>query len=215
MTATPTTVQLASQRPAAQRALPAAGAIYVLAWLGGLLITPSAPDTADAAAVHAYFTAHAGGFVQQALLVHGIAGLALGGLSIGFADAVGRGRWITGTGLAAAAVSLVQVALGVIAAHDPANTGSATTTAWLQAVNDADIVKLVLLAAFATATTQAADRTRRLPRWLRVLGYILVPLLVTGGLAFLVPNAALTAMLTASLPALLIWAAAMAWRLHR
>src|SRR3954470_19059679 len=77
----------APQRPWVQRALPGVGAVYVLAWLLGLLIAPAAPGTADAGAVHAFFTAHADAFVGQALLVHGVAGLALAGLTVGFAAA--------------------------------------------------------------------------------------------------------------------------------
>ena len=208
----------APQRPWAQRALPVVGAVYVLAWLVGLLVAPAAPGTADAGAVHEFFTAHAGAFLGQALLVHGVAGLALAGLTVGFAAAVGSGRavrWVTGTGLAAAAVSLLQVGLGLAAAHDVAHTSAATTTGWLQAVNVADVAKLVLLAVFAAGTTRVAGCAGRLPRWLQLLGRVLVPLLAVGGLAFLRPDPALTAVLTVSLPTLLAWAGATAWRLHR
>lgn len=206
------------EQPWVQRALPVAGAVYVLAWLAGLLVAPATPGTADAGSVHAFFTVHADAFVLQALLVHGLAGLALGGLTVGFAVAVGRGRigrWIAATGLAAAGVSLLQVGLGLAAAHDVVHAPASTTTSWLQAVNLADVAKLLLLAAFAAVTTHAAGRAGRLPRWLRLLGRFLVPLLAVGGLAFLVPTPALTAVLTASLPALLAWAGAVAWCLRR
>jgi hypothetical protein len=205
------------ERPWVQRALPVAGAVYVLAWLAGLLVAPTTPGTADAGAVHEFFTASADAFVRQALLVHGLAGLALVGLTLGFAVAVGRGRagrWIAGTGVAAAGVSLVQVGLGLTAAHDVAHASASTTTSWLQAVNIADVAKLLLLAAFAAVTTRAAGRAGRLPRWLSLLGWFLVPLLAVGGFAFLVPTPALTVVLTASLPALLAWAGAAAWRLR-
>ena len=206
------------ERPWMQRALPGAGAVYVLAWLAGLLVAPATPGTADAGAVHAFFTASADAFVRQALLMHGLAGLALVGLAVGFAVAVGRGRagrWIAGTGVAAAGVSLLQVGLGIAAAHDVAHTPASTTKSWLQAVNVADVAKLLLLAALVAVTTRAAGRAGRLPRWLRLLGWVLVPLLAVGGFAFLVPTPALTVALTASLPTLLAWAGAAAWRLRR
>ncbi|WP_374970597.1 hypothetical protein [Terrabacter sp. BE26] len=206
------------QRPRAQRALPVLGVVYVLAWLVGLLVAPATPGTVDAGAVHAFFTAHAGGFVLQALLVHGVAGLALAGLTVGIAAAVRpvrTGRWVTGTGLAAAGISLLQVGLGLAAAHDVTHTPADTTTAWLQAVNVADIAKLGLLAALVAATTRVVDRTGRLPRWLTLLGWALVPLLAFGGLAFPLPSPVLTAVLTVSLPALLVWVGATAWRLHQ
>src|SRR3954470_22902387 len=88
------------EQPWVQRALPVAGGVYVLAWLGGLLVPPATPGTADAGSVHAFFSAHADAFVLQALLVHGLAGLALGGLTVGFAVAAWRGRG--GAGIAAA-----------------------------------------------------------------------------------------------------------------
>src|SRR4051794_28201105 len=99
------------ERPWIQRALPVTGAVYVVAWLAGLLVAPATPGTADAGSVQAFFTVHADAFVLQALLVHGLAGLAVGGLTVGFAVAAGRGRigrWIAATGLAAAGVSLLR-----------------------------------------------------------------------------------------------------------
>jgi hypothetical protein len=216
--ATPRARPPAPEQPQAQRTLPVVGAVYLFAWLAGLLVAPATPSTADAGALHEFFTAHADVFVLQALLVHGLAGLALIGLAVGFGAAVGDGRtgwWIAATGLAAAGVSLLQVGLGLVAAHDVTHTPATTTTAWLQAVNVADVAKLLLLAALAAATTRAAGRAGRVPRWLHVLGCVLVPLLVVGGLAFLVTNPVLNAVLTVSLPTLLVWSAAMAWWLRR
>src|SRR3954451_24711156 len=91
------------EQPWVQRALPVAGAVYVLAWLAGVVggpAPPAPPGTADASSVHAFFTVHADAFVLQTLLVHGLAGLALGGLTVGFAVAADRGRigrWIAAT----------------------------------------------------------------------------------------------------------------------
>ena len=60
------------------RFLPVTGAVYVLAWVLGLLLGPSAPaPTAPAADIRAFYVDHAGGVVLLSLLVHGVAGIAL------------------------------------------------------------------------------------------------------------------------------------------
>jgi 4-amino-4-deoxy-L-arabinose transferase-like glycosyltransferase len=46
------------------------------------------------------------------------------------------------------------------------------------------------------------------PGWLRALGFALTPLLIIGGLAFVIDSGVLTAVLTASLLVLLAWVAA-------
>jgi hypothetical protein len=201
------------------RGLPLAGLVYVLAWIVGPVVAPAAPEnSAPAAEIHSYFTAHAGASVVQALLVHGIAGLALIALALGFAAALDDSRFagaIRVTGVAAAAVSLVQFGFAVAVAHDITGTDADTARAWFRAINYADTLKLVLLAAFVTVVTEAAGRVGAAPRWLRVLGRVLAPLLVLGGLAFVVDNALLDVLLEISLVILLVWAGTSAWRIGR
>jgi hypothetical protein len=75
---------------------------------------------------------------------------------------------------------------------------------------------MVLLAAFALTVTWAGTRAGALPAWVRGLGHLLVPLLVLGGLAFLIDSSVLYAILVVSLFALLAWAAAASWMIgHR
>jgi hypothetical protein len=114
---TPTSSYGASAAPAEPlvRFLPVAGGSYVAAWVLGLALGPSAPaPTAPAADIQAFYIENAGGVVLQSLLVHGLAGIALVLLALGFARALpawpAETRWIRVTGLAAAAVSFVQVA---------------------------------------------------------------------------------------------------------
>src|SRR3954470_14787080 len=102
------------------RLLPLAGAVYVLSWLLGLSLGPSAPGPrAPAVDIQAYYVGHTGGIVVQSLLVHGLAGIALAVLALGFARALSAegpsARWVRGTGLVAALVSLLQVVLALIA----------------------------------------------------------------------------------------------------
>jgi hypothetical protein len=84
------------------------------------------------------------------------------------------------------------------------------------AINKADTVKLILLAAFVGAASWAAARGRALPRWSIWEGAVTVVFLVEGGLAYLASSSVLNAVLDVSLPLLLLLVAAasvrMLWR---
>src|SRR4051812_42349103 len=131
-----------------------AGAVYVAAWICGLLVLPSAPSATGAAEVlHGFYAAHAPAIVVQALLVHGLAGVALAVLAPTLPGAARVGGRVAVavrvSGWAAAAVSLGQVALTLAAVLGSADAAPATTRALVHAVDLADAVKLVLLAGFA------------------------------------------------------------------
>jgi hypothetical protein len=192
-----------------------AGATYVSAWVAGLLLAPSAPaPDAAASQVHAYYAESASAIVVQASLVHGLAGLALGVLALTVPAATAAStparRLVTGTGLAAALVSLLQLAFAVVATRDVGHTAAPTSQALFHAINVADTVKLVLLAVFVAAVTSSARRVDMAPRWVQVVALVLAVLLPLGGGAFLVDSAVLTAMLYTSLPLLLVWTGATA-----
>jgi hypothetical protein len=184
-----------------------AGSWFVCAWLVGLLVAPAAPPAdAPAAVVAAHFAAHAWSTTFQSVLVHGIAGVAL--LVIARSLAAGRAARLAGT--AAAVTSLVQAAVGVALSQVVAERSSAqSASALFDVINTADTVKLLFLAAFVALASRAFG-----PR-LRAAGLVVAPLLAIGGLAFVVPSDALSAVLVASLPALLLWVggvAFLAWR---
>lgn len=87
--------------------------------------------------------------------------------------------------------------------------GSASGTRGLfNAINKADTVKLILLAVFIAAATIAARRLQAFPRWVLWEGIIAVPVLVIGGLAFVIDAAALDLFLALSLVLVVVWAAA-------
>jgi hypothetical protein len=190
-----------------------AGAAYVVAWLAGLVAAPTAPGT-DAVTVHAHYVAHGPALAVQALLVHGLAGLALAVLALALPRAIGlAGRpaaLVRGSGLGAAAVSLLQTGLTLVALARAASAAPAATQALVHAVDVADTVKLVLLAVFVPAVTVTARRASMLPRWTVLLAVTLAVLLPLGGAAFLVPNGLLMLLLVASLPLLLVWAGTVA-----
>jgi len=51
--------------------------------------------------------------------------------------------------------------------------------------------------------------------WVRGLGYLLVPLLIVGGLAFVIDSPVLYLILEISLVVLLVWAASASWVIGR
>jgi hypothetical protein len=201
-----------------------AGIIYVLAWLIGLFLAPSAPDAfGSAGTINGYFAAHRSAALVQSVFVHGLAGVALLGLTAALWNYLAAGdtarprKVMLAAGVLAAAVSFLQVAFMIGIYVHVGQHGSANGTRTLfNAINKADTVKLILLAVFVAAASWAASRNGTLPRWVTWLGAVTVVFLVVGGLAFLVNSGALNLALDVSLPLLLLWAAtasiSMLWR---
>ena len=197
-----------------------AGAVYVAAWITGLLLLPSAPSaTGPADVLSDFYAAHGPVIVVQALLVHGLAGVALAVLAATLPRAARVGGRVAvavrAFGWSAAAVSLAQVGLTLAATLDVRTATPAATRDLVHAVDLADAVKLVLLAGFATAATVLAASAGAAPRWLRVVAVALVVLLPLGAASFVVPNALLGLLLVVSLPLLLTWTGAVAYQVGR
>jgi hypothetical protein len=202
-----------------------AGAVYVAAWISGLLLVPSAPSaTGPAGVLHDFYASHVPAIVVQALLVHGLAGVALAVLAWTLPRAAGvSGRLavlVRATGWATAAVSLAQVGLTLVATEGVDTATPAATRSLVHAVDVADAVKLVLLAGFVAAATALAARAGVVRRWLRIVASALVVLLPLGGASFLVPSsvpisALLSLLLVVSLPVLLVWAGTIAYQVGR
>jgi len=201
-----------------------AGIAYVLAWLIGLFLAPSAPDPyGSAGTIKAYFSAHRSAAMIQSVFIHGLAGAALLGLTAALWSYLAAGdttvarRLMLAAGVLAAIVSFLQVAFMIGIYVRAGRHGSADGTRTLfNAINKADTVKLILLAVFVGAASWAASRNGALPRWVVWTGAVTVVFLVVGGLAFVVKSGVLNVALTISLPLLLLWAAvasiSMIWR---
>jgi hypothetical protein len=206
-TDTPTAARTDTRRPATPLV---AAAGYVLSWIVGLLLAPAAPGrNAPASQIAAFYADQGSGVLLSALLVHGTAGLALAVLAVAIARATevraGLRRVVVGTGLAAAALSLLQFGLAVTAVI---GTNADTVSRTLRlSIDFVDVLKIALLAAFVWTATTAATRRGASPRWLQATAAVLVPLLLVGSSA-LVGAEALEPVLAASLLALLGWAAA-------
>jgi hypothetical protein len=195
-----------------------AGAVYVAAWISGLLVVPSAPSASGPAGVlHDFYAGHLPVIVVQALLVHGLAGVAVLAWTLPLAAGV-RGRdaaLVRVTGWAAAAVSIAQVGLALVATFGARSATPAETRALVHAVDLADAVKLVLLAGFVAAATAVAARAGVAPPWLRIVAAALVVLLPLGAASFVAPGALLGLLLVVSLPVLLLWTGAIAYQVGR
>lgn len=197
-----------------------AGAIYVTAWVVGLVVAPETPAaTAPAAEVHAYYAANGTQILVQSSLIHGVAAVAIAALALLVPAATGAsprlGKLIVVFGLGASVVSLLQVAFAVAGVVTAGSQSVDTSARLFDALNLADTIKLILLAGFAAAVTTAATRAGMTRGWTRWLTLALVVTLPVGGMAFLVDSPVLMATLYASLPLLLIWAGALAWQIGR
>jgi hypothetical protein len=201
-----------------------AGIVYVLAWLAGLFVAPSAPDPfGSAGTINAYFSAHRPAAMIQSVFVHGLAGVALLGLTVALweylaaGDTAGPRRVMLIAGVLAGVVSFLQVAFMIgIYVHVGQHGSADGTRALFNAINKADTVKLILLAVFVGAASWAASRNGAFPGWMVWSGAITMVFLVVGGLAFVTKSGPLNVALDVSLPLLLLWAAAasisMIWR---
>ena len=91
-----------------------------------------------------------------------------------------------------------------------ARGGSASTVRSLfTALNNADTVKIILIAMMITALALAARRQRGLPAWFTSASVAFAPVLAVSGLAFPANSNQPYALLYLTLPLLLAWAAAL------
>lgn len=200
--------------------LAAAGLLYVLVWIVGLLMGTGTPDaSASSADLTSYFLTHRSAHLVQPYLIDGVAGVAVLIFAASLANVFRRfddsqnatlRSVLLGAGMAAASVSLVQAGFqealvnpAVLAAGD----GSIRTI--LVLINTTDTFKLLALALFSGAASALILRTNALSRWLGWLGVVLSLALLIGGLSFLLNSPLLLSVLFASLPLLLVWVGAL------
>jgi len=189
-----------------------AGIVYILAWIVGLVVASGGPEPDEpAAGVASYFARHEHSAMLGHLLVDGVAGLALVVLGIVILRFLRpsdpqMAKLGLYAALAAAATSFSQFVLGVTFTYDAAHDGDPQTVRDLfVALNNADTVKIVFLAAMIAAVSVAARRTGVLPRWFAIYGFVSAPLLAVSGFAFPLGSDALLALLELTLLLLLVW----------
>ena len=175
---------------------------YSVAWILGLMVPVPAVDIdASAQTVLGSVVGHEGAVGLRALLVHGLAGVALATVAVALARATGA-RSVLLAGAVAAGLSLVQFVLELVLTG-PAGSGAVPSL--VDAVNRIDGVKMFALAALALAGAAAIRRFAVAPRWLGGVGYVLAVALVASGVGYALLIPALGQAAYVSLPLLLIW----------
>jgi hypothetical protein len=193
---------------------------FVTAWIAGLMTTSNGPKpNATGATLKAYYSGHQHAAMLQTFCVDALAGLALIGLTLGlarpFSDPTTQRR-IRIAGFTAAAISLFQAGIGEALASQGAGSGSpALVRTLFVTLNDADTIKIALLACLIAAVSLGAQHAAQLPRWLTKFGLTFAPVLAISGLAFPLGNDALYGLLYLTLPALLLWTATASIKLSR
>src|SRR5262249_23475021 len=148
----------------------------------------------------------------QYLLVEGAAAVALAGVVLALGRAARRhgtvalGRVVVIFGLGAAALSLLQCALGLLLAGRLVPSGDADQAgAVFTLISRLDGVKMVMLASLAVAGAAMALREGVLPRWLGYVAIALALALLVSGAGYLLLNSTLSLAAAVSLALLLAW----------
>ncbi len=197
-------------------AVPAvAGLLYAAAWAAGLVIGPAAVRvTATDAEVASAYAENPGLAIIQVVLTEGVAAgaLAVVVVALGQAARSRRARGLAAraevAGLAAAGLSLVQCALGLLLAGWAAPDGDSSAAGSLfRLISRIDGAKMLLLAALALSGMALARRAGPWPAWTRWPSLMLAVALTGSGLGYLLLAPPLAALAYLSPPLLLIWVA--------
>jgi hypothetical protein len=189
-----------------------AGIAYTAAWLLGLAVWPSNLDVAASnVKVVATYSAHQGAAMTQYAFVEGVAAIALAFVVVALGRAARRrgADRLSGVtvvaGLTAAALSLVQCALGLLLAGSVAPDREAERAGRLfDLINRLDGVKMFALAAMAVAGIGLVRRAV-LPRWLGYTAALLTVALLSSGAGYLLLNTTLAQAAIVSGPLRLVW----------
>lgn len=211
-TTVPTATTATDHPTAARRRLTAPGAAgltYVGAWVAGLVAFPPGPaQDAPAAEVGRFYADHAGAATAQAVLVHGVAAVALLAVLLAV-RARGRSTPLAhAAGVTGVALSLVQLALEVWRGAWAGSHPATTVDALFDAVNRLDGLKMLAFAVLIGAAVGAFRASGLSGPRMVVVGWSAVVALVVSGAGYLVASPVLGAAAFASLPLLLLWVAA-------
>jgi hypothetical protein len=192
-----------------------AGLLYAAAWVAGLVIGPrTVSATASDAEVASAYAGSSGPAIAQVVLTEGVAGAALAVVVVALGQAAhGRGaRRLAAraevAGLAAAGLSLIQCALGLLLAGWAVPDGDSSAAGSLfRLISRIDGAKMLLLAVLALSGMALARRAGPPPAWARFPSLVLAAALTGSALGYLLLAPALAALAYLSLPLLLIWVA--------
>ncbi len=193
----------------------AAAVIYTAAWVLGLAIPTAQGRASDDPLVASTSLVDAFPLpAVQALLVHGLAGVALYLMVVRSVRALGiartpKGRTIAGLGAAGGALSVGQLAVLLVASATAAADPSLTHRL-LALIDEIDVAKLLVLAALVVTLPLAYRSAGGRSRWILPFSVIAAALLLVGASSFIAPTAATSLALAVSLITLLIWSIAVA-----
>jgi hypothetical protein len=176
---------------------------YALSWIAGLSVpAPSPRFGAPGNEIVTALAGHGTNVVLQLALTEGLPAAGIAVISVSLArtardrGAVRSSRIASISGIAAAAISLLQFVIGIALT---ATTAPATAHLLYQAVNRMDGIKMlalaVLAAAGASATSATSAASAVLPRWLRYTAAALTVAIAAAGIGYLLlqPSLALAA----------------------
>lgn len=180
-----------------------AGVTYVAAWVVGLTAFGGGPGTgATAGEVAGYFADHRISTTIQALLIHGVAAVAL----LGVLNAVRRIGVSTRTahlgGVVGVALSLTQLALD--AWRSLIATGSTTSTL-VDVIDRVDGFKMFAFAVMIGASVGALRAARVIGRRMSIVGVVATGALVVSGVGYAAAVTSLRSVAALSLVLLLVW----------
>jgi hypothetical protein len=189
----------------------AAGAGYLLAWVGALAAWPvNLSLNASGAQVAATYRLHPAEAIAQYVLAEGLAGVLLGTVLIG---ALVSRRWgrispptagALGLCSVAVATSLAQCVIGFLITAAAVDHDAARCAALSALVNRLDGVKMLALAGAAIGLAMVTKR-RALSRWLQVIAIPLALALIASGYAYLTLSNSLAWTALISGPLLILW----------
>lgn len=194
--------------------------VYLVAWVVGLALVPTGVTSSDTpAAVVASYLDHRTAAMAQVALVHGVAAIALVVLAVALGRHVApahprMARWTRWAGSLAAALSLVQAAVGLGMIASAGSVDPSATHGLLVAIERLDALKLTALAALCGAGV-LLGRVAVLPRWTGwvAAGGCACLLLAAAALSGAVP--ALAPVAVPALLLLLLWVGALPFAVRR
>ena len=200
------TMNFSLDRP---RSASRAGGAYVAAWVVGLAAFGAGPAAgASTDEIAAWFADHRVTSALQAVLVHGVAAVALAAVLLVARRRAAVDRTTFAAGMTGVAASGVQLVLDLW--RSLWSTGAATSTL-VDAIDRIDGLKMLAFAVMIGAGTAAFRRAGRFGRPMAAIGVAAVAALVASGVGYLGVDG-LRGAAYASLPLLLVWVAVTARR---
>lgn len=191
----------------------AAGVGYSLSWVVGLLVFSSSTDVRSSGTqILRSYAGHQGAVALQYVLTEGLPAAFLAVVTWTLAQAISERairsrRLVLAGGLAAATVSLVQLALGlwlsfgIVSSRDAGAAGAVSDS-----INRLDGAKMLLIAALAVGAASAVRRGYvALPNWLGQVAAGLAVTITLSAIGYLALNNTFAAAAWVSLPCLLVF----------